>query len=89
MGSARLFFYINRTFGGEIPKVGDLFNLSIWWSDISSQLFPNREEKKLLVGTKSFPQIMLDRSPEQQEKVHTQGSVTNLMALNLIWKHSK
>ena len=27
--------------------------------------------------------------PEQQEKVHTQGSVTNLMALNLIWKHSK
>ena len=27
--------------------------------------------------------------PEQQEKVHTQGSVTNLMTLNLIWKHSK
>ena len=24
------------------PKVGDLSNLSIWWSDISSRLFPNR-----------------------------------------------
>ena len=45
--------------------------------------------KKLLVETKSFPQIMLGGSPEQQEKVHTQWSVTNLMALNLIWKHSK
>ena len=38
---------------------------------------------------KSFPQIMLDGSPEQQEKVHTHGLVTNLMALNRIWKHSK
>ena len=24
------------------PKVGDPFNLSIWWSDISCRLFPNR-----------------------------------------------
>ena len=74
------------------PKVEDPFNLSIWWSDTSSQLFPSRVgivRKKLLVETKSFPQIMLGGSPEQQEKVHTQGSVTNLMALNLIWKQSK
>ena len=39
------------------PKVEDPFNLSIWWSDISCRLFPNRVgivRKKLLVGNKNL-----------------------------------
>ena len=40
------------------PKVGDLSNLSIWWSDISSRLFPNSvgivREKKTLCWDQSI-----------------------------------